>query len=102
MLTKLHSNEEEKNKGTILNMAINAPYKRKVIKLEFSKHEIESPSEGYPKHTTEKYKDSSESSDSNQKKMKYKLYEQISAEFKKIKPLIFNREIEKGEEAEAW
>ena len=72
-------------------MARTTPYKRKVIKLEFSKHEIESPSEGYPKHTTEKYKDSSESSDSNQKKKKYKLYEKISGEFKKIKPPMFNR-----------
>ena len=36
------------------------------------------------------------------KKKKYKPYEEISREFKKIKPPTFNGEIEKGEEAEAW
>ena len=36
------------------------------------------------------------------KKKKYRHYEEISREFKKIKPPMFNREIEKGEEVEAW
>ena len=35
-------------------------------------------------------------------KMKYKPYEEISGELKKIKPAMFNGEIEKGEEVEAW
>ena len=34
--------------------------------------------------------------------MKYKSYEEISREFKKTKPPIFNEEVEKGEEVEAW
>ena len=52
----------------------------------------------------EKYKYSSESSDSDDgpRKMKHKPYEEISWEFKKIKPLMFNGEVEKGEEVEAW
>ena len=33
MLTKLHSNEEEKNKGPELNMARNAPCERNVRRL---------------------------------------------------------------------
>ena len=35
-------------------------------------------------------------------KRKYRSYEEISGEFKKIKPPMFNGEIEKGGEAEAW
>ena len=75
MLTKLHINENENNKEPKLNMERTPPYKGKLRKLEFSKHETESSSEESAKHNTEKYKDSSESSDSNQKKKKYKLYE---------------------------
>ena len=73
-----------------------------LIKLKFYKLHTVSSSEESTKHNTEKHKDSSESSDRNQKKNKYKPYEEISSEFKKIKPPMFNGEIEKGEEAEAW
>ena len=50
------------------------------------------------------YYTTSDNSDDNQytKKRKYKPYEEISGEFKKIKPPTFNGEIEKGEEAESW
>ena len=46
----------------------------------------------------------SDSSDDNHytKKRKYKPYEDISRDFKKIKPPTFNGETEKGEEAESW
>ena len=33
--------------------------------------------------------------------MKYKPYEELYKDFKKIKPLMFNADIEKGKEAEA-
>ena len=36
------------------------------------------------------------------RKKKYRPYEEISEEFKKIKPPNFNGETEKGEEAESW
>ena len=36
------------------------------------------------------------------RKKKYRPYEEISGEFKKIKPPTFNGETEKGEEAESW
>ena len=52
--------------------------------------------------TQKKQQDSSESSDDNTRKKKYKPYEEISGEFKNIKPTMFNGEIEKCEEAEAW
>ena len=83
-------------------MEIIAPYKRKVRKLEFSNHKTESSSEESAKLSKEKYKDSRENSDSNQHKKKCEPYEEINSEFKKIKPLICNREIEKGEEEKAW
>ena len=78
------------------------PYKRKGRKLEFSSHGVETSNEESLKHHTEKQKDSSESSDDNKKKKKYKPYEDFLGEFKKIKPPVFNGEIEKIEEEEAW
>ena len=83
-------------------MEKNAPYKLKGRKLESSKHESQSSSEESTKHNIEKHKDNSESSDGNQKTKKYKSYEEILGEFKKIEPHMFNGEIEKRYEAEAW
>ena len=57
------------------------------------------PVTNQPKHHIEKNKYSSESSDSNKKKNMYKPYEEISGEFKNIKPPMFNGETKKGEEA---
>ena len=50
------------------------------------------------------YHSTSDSNDDNQytKKGKYKPYEEISRELKKIKPPTFNGETEKGEEVESW
>ena len=50
------------------------------------------------------YHTTSDSSDDDMyvKKRKYKPYEEISGEFKKIKPPTFNGETEKGEEVESW
>ena len=36
------------------------------------------------------------------KRKKYKPYEEISRELKKIKPPMFHREIEKGEQEKSW
>ena len=51
-----------------------------------------------------RYKYTSESSESDRKprRRKYKPYEEICGEFNKIKPPMFNGEVEKGEEAKAW
>ena len=67
--------------------------------MKHSKTDISSSSEvfGEPRN----YHTTSDSSDDNRytKKRKYKPYEEISREFKKIKPPTFNGEIVKGEEA---
>ena len=76
-------------------------YKRNVRKLEFSSHKDETSGEESIKHHTEKQQDSSESSDDNKKKKTYKQYQEIYGEFKKIKPPMFNGEIEKREEVKA-
>ena len=78
------------------------PCKCKGRKMEFSKHETKSSSEESTKHNTKKHKDSSGSSDNNQTKKKYKPYEEILGEFQKVKSIMFNGEIKKGEDAEAW
>ena len=54
------------------------------------------------KDHSRKQQETSESSDDNKNKNKYRPYEEISGKFKKIKPLMFNGEIEKDEEAKAW
>ena len=80
--------------------------KMPVIKenLKMMKHaKIESSSsfEGFGEWKS--YHTTSDSSDDDlyDKKRKYKPYEKISGEFKKIKPPTFNGETEKGEEAES-
>ena len=83
----------------MLNVEITTPYKYKVRKLEFSNHETESSSKESTKHSKEKYKDPSESGDSNKKKKKYKPYDEFTREFKNMKTIMFNGEVKKGEEA---
>ena len=74
------------------------------MKLIFSNSESKYSSRIKERSHKENYKYSSESSDSNSglRKRKYKPSEEISGEFKKIKPHMFNGEVEKGEEVEAW
>ena len=70
--------------------------------MNLAKTESSSSSDGFGErqsyHTTS---DSSEN-DLYDRKKKYKPYEEISREFKKIKPPTFNEETEKGEEAKSW
>ena len=94
--------EKEKNKEPKHNMPKTTPYKCKGRKLEFFSPKVETSNEESIKHQTEKQQDSSESSDDNKNKKKYKPYEEIYGEFKKIKPPMFNGEIEKVKEAKAW
>ena len=51
---------------------------------------------------TKKLKSQVKAATKNKKKKRYRPYDEISGEFKKIKPPMFNGEIEKGEEAEVW
>ena len=77
-----------------------APYKCKGRKMEFSSHKSDTSSEESVKHHR-KQQESSEISDDNKNKKKYRHYEKISGEFKKIKPPMFNGEIENDEDAES-
>ena len=79
---------------------ISHQHKYKTIKQ--TKNESNSSSEVFGDQHN--FHSTSDSSDDNHytKKRKYKPYEEISGEFKKIKPPTFNGETEKGEEAESW
>ena len=98
---KIHNDEKEKNKESEHDLPKTAPYKCKGWKLEFSSHKPKTSSEELVKCHW-KPQESSESNDDNKKKNKHRPYEEIYGEFKKIKPPMFNGEIEKGEEAAAW
>ena len=65
--------------------------------MKYTKNESSSSSEVFGEQRN--YHSTSDSSDD--KKRKYKPYEEISGEFKKIKPPTFNGETKKGEEAES-
>ena len=69
--------------------------------MEFSIHKPKTSSEELVKHHR-KQQDSSERNDNNKKTNKYKPYEEIYGDFKKIKPPIVNGEIEKGQEEKSW
>ena len=103
LLDKLHNEGNDKRKGHEYEFGT-ISYMRKGKKLEFYDNESNSSLGIKVRSHKEKHKYSRESSDSNNspKKRKYKPYEEISGHFNKIKPLIFNGEVEKGEEAEAW
>ena len=72
------------------------------MKLEFSSHKTKNFCEESVKHHSRKQQESSEISDDNKRKNKYRIYEEISREFKKIKPPMFNGEFEKHEEVKSW
>ena len=99
MLAKIHNNEKYKIKESEQEMPKNALYKCKGGKLEFSSHKPDTSSEESVKYHI-KQQESSESSDDNKKKRKYRPYEEIFGDFKKIKPPISNGDIEKEEETE--
>ena len=74
-------------------------YKHKGKKTKYSNSK--SSSEVNANSHRGRYKYTSES-DHKPRKRKYKPFEQISREFTKIKPPMFNEEVEKGEKDEAW
>ena len=80
------------------------PASNKGKKLKLSDNESNSSSGINVRSHKGKYKYSSESSDndSGPRKRKYKPYEEISGEFKNIKPPMFNGEVETDEKVEAW
>ena len=101
LLAKIHNEERNKNNDFDQELHKMAPYnKRKGRKIEFSILNHDTSSEELVKHHI-KYQESSESSDENKKNKKCIPYEEIFGEFKKIKPPMFNGEIDKGEDEKA-
>ena len=70
--------------------------------MKLAKPESSSSSEGFKEQQS--YYTTSDNSEAElyDRKKKYRPYEEISGELKKIKPPTFNGETEKGEEAESW
>ena len=79
-------------------------YQLKSKKSKSSKIERSSSYEiyGYSHRKNHQYTSDSSEDNYHSRKRKFKPYEEISGEFKKIKPPTFNGETEKGEEAESW
>ena len=79
-------------------------YQYKDKKYKQFKIESNSSSEVYGDPHTKNFQYTSDSSEDNHhtRKRKFKPYEEIYGEFKKIRPPTFNGETEKGEEAESW
>ncbi len=104
ILTKLLSQEENKKKEPIDSPEGTMCYKRKAKRLNFSDSDSSS-TKGYWIEECKNDSDySSESSHSKRRKSKKKrnYHDEITGEFKKIKPPTFNSEVETREEAEAW
>ena len=91
---KIHNDEKEKNKESEHDLPKTTLYKCKGWKLEFSIHKPKTSSEELVK-CHRKQQESRENNDINKNKNKYRSYEEISRDFKKIKPPMFNGEIEK-------
>ena len=79
-------------------------YQHKDKKTKQVKNESSSSSEGYGDLHKQNSRYNGDSSEDNHhtRKRKFKPYEEISGEFKKIKLPKFNGETEKGEEEESW
>ena len=80
------------------------PYQHKNKYSKQSRIERRSSSKIYGDPHRKNYQYTSDSNEDNHhsRKIKFKPYEEISGEFKKIKPPTLNGETEKGEEAKSW
>ena len=98
-MEKFQNEEKDKQIGSK-----DMSYQHKSKKSKQSKIESSSSSEIYGDPHRKNYQYTSDSSEDNHhsRKRKVKPYEEISGEFKKIKPPTFNGETEKGEEPESW
>ena len=98
LLDKIHNKGKDKRNVYEIDSETMS-YKHKGKKVKYS--DSESLSNVNARSHRGRYKYTSESSESRRKprRRKYKIYEEISGEFKKIKPPMFNGEVERGEEA---
>ena len=99
-LMEIFQNEEKDKRTEYEDMS----YQHKNKKYKQSKIKSSSSFEIYGDPHRKNYQYTSDSSEDNHetRKRKFKPYEEISGEFKKIKPPTFNGETEKGEEDESW
>ena len=100
ILMEIFQNEEKDKRIESEDM----PYQHKDKKSKQFKIESSSSSEVYGDSHKQNFHYTSDGSEDNHhtRKRKLKTYDEISGEFKKIKPPTFNGETKKGEEAESW
>ena len=96
LLYKMH------NKGKYETDSQTMSYKHKGKKSKYSNSESSSEVNSSSDRGRYTYISDSSGGGSKPRRRKYKPYEEISGEFKKINPPMFNGEVEKGEEAKAW
>ena len=104
ILNKLLSQEEIKKKEPINQPDGTASYKRKARRIDPLGSDSSSSNEDQVEQHKNETKNSSEPnhSESWKDKKKRRYHDEITGEFKKIKPPTFNGEVETGEEAEAF
>ena len=96
-------NKQEKDKRSVIETDSEyTSYKHKGRRSKYADNESSSEIKPRSRRDRQRYISHSTDNDQQPRKKKYKPYEDISGEFKKIKPPMFNGEAEKGEEAEAW
>ena len=83
-----------------MDTAGTASFKKKARKLNFSDNDSDNQTESNDHKIEHSSEDSYSEHHKNKKKRQYQ--DEITGEFKKIKPPTFNGEVETGEEAEAW
>jgi len=103
LLSKLKGPQVEETKGPISSTAGTGKLKRKTSEQTSSSSEADSAeNNGVNQDQGDSSSSGTRSSEPRKLRKKHKHYDEISGEFKKIKPPVFNGEVETGEEAEAW
>ena len=101
LLDNMHN--REKGKWNVYDTdSETSSYKHKGKKAKYSDSESFAEVKTRSRRERNKYISDSSESDKKPRRKKYKPYEEISWEFKKIKPPMFNGEIEKGKESKSW
>lgn len=103
LLSKIQEQENNKDRGREPNFDVDtASCKRKHMQHESFDNQDHCSSDGTEERKKKKINYSSDRSTSSPKTSKRNPYEELTGEFRKIKPPTFNGEVEKGEEVEAW
>ena len=98
-MEKFQSEEKDKQIGSENTSCQHKSKTSKQSKIESS---LSSEIYGDSHRKNRQYTSDNSEDNYHSRKTKFKAYEEISGEFKKIKPPIFNHETKKGEEAESW